>query len=70
MHLAIPHKDYEIVITAGSPDIRRYDAHSADNACAPEEEHFFGGDGCRPSSRHRIAVRFELEAGHSQIITA
>ena len=57
MHLIIPHKDREIVLTAESPDTPRYDVRSADNACAPEEEYFFGDDGYRPSSRHRIAVR-------------
>jgi hypothetical protein len=57
VHLTIPYKDHEIVITAESPDIPRYDAGSADNACAPEEEYFFGDDGYRPSSRHRITVR-------------
>jgi hypothetical protein len=57
MHLTISQKDYEIVLTAESPDIPRYDARSADNACAPEEEHFVGDDGFRPSSRHRIVVR-------------
>ncbi|HUG66998.1 MAG TPA: hypothetical protein VMM76_04565 [Pirellulaceae bacterium] len=56
MHLTIPHKDHEIVITAESPDIPRYNAESADNTSAPEEECFFGDDGY-PSSRHRIAVR-------------
>jgi hypothetical protein len=57
MNLTIPQKDYEIVLTAESPDIPRYDARSADNVCGPEEEHFFGDDGYRPSSRHRIVVR-------------
>jgi len=57
VHLTIPQKDYEIVLTAESPDIPLYDARSADNACAPEEEHFFGDEGYRPSSRHRIVVR-------------
>jgi hypothetical protein len=57
VHLTIPHKDHEIVITAESPDTPRYDAASADNACAPEQEHFFGDEGYRPSSRHWIVVR-------------
>ena len=57
MHLTIPHKGHEIVIAAESPDIPRYDARSADNACAPEEECFIGDHGYRPSSRHRVLVR-------------
>lgn len=57
MHLTIPYKDHEVVITAESPDIPRYDSHSADNACAPGEEYFFGDEDYRPSSRHRVVVR-------------
>jgi len=57
MQLTVPHEGHEIVITAESPDIPRYDARSAGNACAPEEEYFFGDDSYRPSSRHRVVVK-------------
>jgi hypothetical protein len=57
VHLTIPHKDQQIIITAESVDIPRYDARSADNTCGPETQYFLGDDGCRPSSRHRVIVR-------------
>lgn len=58
MHLTIPHKGHEIVLTGESWDIPRYGARSADNAGAPEE-YFFGDERYRPSSRYRIAVRHD-----------
>jgi hypothetical protein len=57
MHLTLPHEGHEIVITAEAPDIPRYEERCADNTCAPEEEHFFGDDSYRPSSRHRVVVK-------------
>lgn len=57
MHLTIPHKAQDVVITDESPDIPRYNARLADNTCPPHAESFFGDDGYRPSSIHRIDVR-------------
>jgi len=57
MPLIIPQKDHDVVLTEESSDTPRYDARSADNACAPEQEYLLGDDGCRPSSRHRIVIR-------------
>jgi hypothetical protein len=57
MQLTIPYKEHEIVVTAESPDIPRYDAGSADNVCAPGQEHFIDDEGYRPSSRHRVCIR-------------
>jgi|SRR4028118_1937097 hypothetical protein len=57
MHLIIPHIAHEVVITAESPDLPRFDPHSADNACASEAEYFFGEGSYCPSSRHLVSVR-------------
>jgi hypothetical protein len=70
VHLTIPHKEREIVLTGESPDIPRYDARSADNAGAPEEEYFFGDERYRPSSRYRIAVRHGDAVLASRILLA
>lgn len=68
--LTIPYKGIELVITAESPDIPRYDASLADNACAPEEEYFLGEDGYQPSSRHRITVRYGDAVLASRVLLA
>lgn len=57
MHLIIPHLDHEVIVTAESPDLLRFDPPSAGHACTSEAEYFFGDDSCCPSSRHRISVR-------------
>lgn len=57
MHLTLPYKDNQIVLTEETWDLPRYDAKSADNACALGEEIFLGDEGFCPSSRHRIVVK-------------
>ena len=70
MHLTIPHKDHEVVITKESLDIPRFNARSADNVCKPEEECFLDDDGYRPSSRHRISVRFDDDVFATRVLLA
>jgi hypothetical protein len=70
MHLIIPYEDYEIVICDESPDISHSDARSTDNAGGSEEEHFFGDDAYRPSSRYRVVVRLGDTAIASGVLLA
>lgn len=70
MQLTIPYQDYEVVLIAESPDIPRYDPRSADNACTPEQEYFFGDEGYQPRSRHRVSVRQSDRTIASRVLLA
>lgn len=70
MHLTIPHKGHEIVITVESPDIPRCDVSATENAGAQEEEYFFGDDAYRPSSRDRVVVKLGDTAIASAVLLA
>jgi len=56
VELTLSSKHGEIVIADESPDTPRFDPRSADNACGPVDESFFGDREYRASSRHRIVV--------------
>jgi len=70
VQLILPHDKHEIAITAESPEMPRYDARSADNACPPEPEYVFADDGCRASSRHRIVVKRDGQVLTSCVLLA
>ena len=70
MQLTIAYKRHEIVVSAESPDIPRYDARSADNVCTPEQEYFIEDDGYRPSSRHRVSIRRGADVVASRVFLA
>ena len=57
MQLTISLAEYEIFVTAESPDIPRYEVRSADNVCSLNEEFFLGDASYRPSSCHRVEIR-------------
>ncbi|WP_395744134.1 hypothetical protein [Prosthecobacter sp.] len=66
VHLSLPYKDHEVVITAEPHDISR----SADNGCASREESFLGDEGFHPSSRHRVVVRSGTTIVASRVLMA
>jgi hypothetical protein len=70
LQLTIPYKDHEIIITAESPDIPRYDAQSTDNPCPPDQEYFIEDDGYSASSRHRIVIRRGDDVLASRVLLA
>jgi hypothetical protein len=70
MQLTIPYHRYEIVVTAESPDVPRFNPQSTDNLCTSEQECFIDGGGCRPSSRHRVTIRRGDEVVTSRVFLA
>jgi hypothetical protein len=70
VHLALQHNQHQVLITAESPDIPRYDVRSADNVSAPGQEYFIEDDGYRPSSRHRVTVKLGGDVVSSQVLLA
>jgi hypothetical protein len=69
--LTIPYKNLQVVITAESPDIPRYDARSVDNKPGSKaDEHFIEDNGYRASSRHRIAIKDGLNLIISRVLLA
>src|SRR6185369_14686036 len=68
--LIIPYRGGEVVVTAESPEIPRYNARSTDNLCGPGEELYLGDSSYRPSSRHRVVMRQGTTALASRVLLA